>query len=249
MKLENKVAIVTGGGSGMGRATSLLFAKEGAKVVVADIVEESAKKTASDIQAAGGKATPLRVDVSQSADWQKLVRLAVDTYSKLDILINNAGIFDSFAKCLDISDELWDKVLAVNLKGYFMGCKAALPELIKTKGNIVMTASVAGLGADGGGAAYTASKFGVVGLTHQIACEYARDGVRVNCVCPGGIITGLTKDFVESEHAKNLMAERTPLGRWGEAEEVARAILFLASDDASFITGTPFRVDGGFRSK
>lgn len=248
-RFDGKVVIVTGGGSGMGRAAAKKFAAEGARVVVADVVEPSGNDTVAQIKSAGGEAVFQKVDVTKWDNVQALVKKAVDTYGKLDVYVNNAGILDGMAKCLDTSEELWDKILNVNLKGYFFGCKASLPELMKTKGNIVMTASVAGLGALAGGTAYTASKFGVFGLINQIACEYADQGVRVNGVAPGGVITGMTAGIKENPQTAQMIAATTPLGRWAEPEEVANAMLFLASDDAGYITGTVVRVDGGWRSK
>lgn len=248
-RFDGKVVIVTGAGSGMGRAAAKKFAAEGAKVVVADVVEQTGNETVQQIKSAGGEATFQKVDVTKWESVQALVKKAVDTYGKLDVYVNNAGVLDGMANCLDTSEELWDKILNVNLKGYFFGCKASLPELIKTKGNIVMTASVAGLGALGGGTAYTASKFGVVGLINQVACEFASQGVRVNGVAPGGVITGMTAAMIDDAQTSQMIKATTPLGRWAQPEEIANAMLFLASDDASYITGTVVRVDGGWRSK
>lgn len=248
-RFDGKVVIVTGASSGMGRAAAKKFAAEGAKVVVADVVEPTGNETVQQIKSAGGEATFQKVDVTKWESVQALVKKAVDTYGKLDVYVNNAGVLDGMANCLDTSEELWDKILNVNLKGYFFGCKASLPELIKTKGNIVMTASVAGLGALAGGTAYTASKFGVVGLINQVACEFASQGVRVNGVAPGGVITGMTAAMIDDAQTSQMIKATTPLGRWAQPEEIANAMLFLASDDASYITGTVVRVDGGWRSK
>lgn len=248
-RFDGKVVIVTGAGSGMGRAAAKKFAAEGAKVVVADVVEPTGNETVQQIKSAGGEATFQKVDVTKWESVQALVKKAVDTYGKLDVYVNNAGVLDGMANCLDTSEELWDKILNVNLKGYFFGCKASLPELIKTKGNIVMTASVAGLGALAGGTAYTASKFGVVGLINQVACEFASQGVRVNGVAPGGVITGMTAAMIDDAQTSQMIKATTPLGRWAQPEEISNAMLFLASDDASYITGTVVRVDGGWRSK
>lgn len=248
-RFDGKVVIVTGAGSGMGRAAAKKFAAEGAKVVVADVVEQTGNETVQQIKSAGGEATFQKVDVTKWESVQALVKKAVDTYGKLDVYVNNAGVLDGMANCLDTSEELWDKILNVNLKGYFFGCKASLPELIKTKGNIVMTASVAGLGALAGGTAYTASKFGVVGLINQVACEFASQGVRVNGVAPGGVITGMTAAMIDDAQTSQMIKATTPLGRWAQPEEISNAMLFLASDDASYITGTVVRVDGGWRSK
>lgn len=248
-RFDGKVVVVTGGGSGVGRSVAELFAQEGAKVVVGDIVELGGQETVSQIKTAGGEATFQKVDVINWEDVQALVKKAVDTYGKLDVYVNNAGMFDGMANWEKTTPDLWDRIININLRGYFFGAKSAIPELIKTKGNIVMTASVAGLGANAGGVAYTASKFGVVGLINQIAVEVAPQGVRVNGVAPGGVRTGMTTDLVKDPQSNQSIAANTPLGRWADSEEIARAILFLASDDASYITGTVVRVDGGWRSK
>jgi NAD(P)-dependent dehydrogenase (short-subunit alcohol dehydrogenase family) len=248
-KFDGKVVIVTGAGSGMGRAAAKKFAAEGARVVVADVVEPSGNETVGQIKSAGGEAIFQKVDVTNWDSVQALVKKAVDAYGKLDVYVNNAGLLDAMSTCLDTSEALWDKILNVNLKGYFFGCKASLPELFKTKGNIVMTASVAGMGALAGGTAYTASKFGVIGLINQVACEVASQGVRVNGVAPGGVITGMTAAMVDDPQTSQMIKATTPLGRWAQPEEIANAMLFLASDEASYITGTVVRVDGGWRSK
>ena len=248
-RFADKTVIVTGGGSGIGRASAALFAREGAKVVVADLAEQGAMQAVEQITALGGDALFLQVDTSLWHSVETLVADTLDAYGSLDVYVNNAGVFDGFAKCLDTTDKVWDQVINVNLKGYFHGCRAALPELINSGGNIVMTASIAGLGAGGGGTAYTASKFGTVGLIKQIACEYADQGVRVNGVAPGGLHTGMTETYADDEQINGLIAGRTPLGRWGEPEEVASAIAYLASADAGYITGTILSVDGGWRAQ
>ena len=248
-RFDGKVAVVTGGASGIGEAASRGFGAEGAKVVVADINETAGKAVADSIKAAGGEASFLPVNTTSTDSVNALIAGAVKTYGKLDVLYSNAGVFDDFLPVTDISDELFDRVIGINLKGYFLCCRASLPELEKTGGNIIMTASVAGLGAQGGGAAYTASKFGTVGLINQIAVEYAQRGVRVNGVAPGGIKTGMTDALIDDPEVSGLIEQWTPMGRWGEPQEVADAVLFLASDQATYITGTVLRVDGGVRSK
>ncbi|RLA06368.1 MAG: short-chain dehydrogenase [Gammaproteobacteria bacterium] len=248
-RFADKTVIITGGGSGIGKACAELFARDGAKVVVADLAEESAMQVVEQIQRMGGDALFLQVDTSLWHSVQQLVADTLDAYGSLDIYINNAGVFDGFAKCMDTTDKVWDQVINVNLKGYFHGCRAALPELIKSGGNIVMTASIAGLGAGGGGTAYTASKFGTVGLIKQIACEYADQGVRVNGVAPGGLHTGMTDMYADDEAVAGFISSRTPLGRWGEPEEVASAIAYLASADAGYVTGSILSVDGGWRAQ
>lgn len=250
-KLKGKVAVITGAGSGMGRAASILFAQEGAKVVAVDYVGETAEETVRMIKEKGGEAVAVKADVSHWEDVNKAVETAVQQYGKLDIMVNNAGVFDSFKFCLDTDEALWERIININLKGVFFGCKRAIQQFL-SQGNggvIVNTASVAGLGAMAGGTAYTASKHGVVGLTKQIACEYATQGIRVNAVCPGGIATGMTKDLMSDPQTDQMIKMTTPMGRWGEPEEIADAMLFLASDDSKYITGETLRVDGGWRAK
>lgn len=181
-RFQDKVVIVTGGGSGIGRATALAFAREAARVVVADINATAGRETTSTIQAADGKATFCATDVSRAESVAALVDFAVATYGRLDVYFSNAGILDGLSSCALTTDEVWARVIAVNLTGCFYGARAALPHLAKTGGNIVMTASVAALGGLAGGTAYTASKHGVAGLVNQLACEFAAQGVRVNGV-------------------------------------------------------------------
>lgn len=249
-RFDGKVVVVTGAGSGMGRAAARRFASEGAQVVVADIVEPAGKETVDLITSDGGKAVFQRVDTSSWESVEGLVAAAVSAFGKLDVWVNNAGILEQM-KAVDLPLETWDKVINVNLRGYFYGCKAALPELLKTKGNIVMTASVAGLGSRAGGTAYTVSKFGTVGLIRQVAADYAAEGVRVNGVAPGAIETGMTRPLLEDEAGKrmlDMMMLAVPMGRMGQPDEVADVMAFLASDDARYVTGAVLTVDGGWRA-
>ena len=249
MRFKDKTVIVTGGGSGIGRATAIAFAREGAKVVVADIVEESAKETVALIHAKAGLAHFIFVDVSDAKSVNALVASTLATFGHLDVYFSNAAVIDAGIHCTETTDALWAKVMGVNLSGCFYGARAALPHLAKTKGNMVITASVASLGAMAGGASYTASKYGVAGLVNQLACEAAVDGVRVNGIAPGGVLTNIFSEMKNFDEVETMVKAVTPLGRFAQPEEIAEPELFLASGAASFITGTVLRVDGGWRSK
>ena len=248
-RFENKVVVVTGGGSGIGRATAIAFAREGARVVVADINDIGGNETVALIMAANEKADFVAVDIGKAESVNAMVDFAISTHGRLDVLFSNAGVLDGLSACEQTSDALWARVIGVNLSGCFYGARAALPHLAKTGGNIVMTASVAALGARAGGTAYTASKHGVAGLVNQIACEFAPQGVRVNGVAPGGVRTNMVKEIGPGVNADDMIKAMTPMGRLAEPEEIAAPVLFLASAAASFITGTMLRVDGGWRSK
>jgi NAD(P)-dependent dehydrogenase (short-subunit alcohol dehydrogenase family) len=250
VRLENKVAVVTGAGSGMGRAIAITFAKEGAKVVLGELVEGSGKETEQMIKKAGGQAVFVKTDVSKAADIDKLISTAVQEFGKLDIMVNNAGIFDNFTPCLDASEELYDRVMNVNLKGVFLGCKRALQEMVKQRsGKIINMASVAGLNGMAGGTVYTASKHGVVGITRQVACEVASLGINVNAICPGAIVTGMTRNLLSTPEQQETILAPIPMKRVGQPEDIADAAVFLASDESSYVTGTTLVVDGGWRAK
>ena len=248
-KFASKVVIVAGGGSGIGRAAALAFAREGAAVVVADINQGDGHEATQLITDSGGRAVFRRVDVSHAGDVAGLVDFCIETYGRLDVYFSNAGVLDGLNPCENTADELWSRVIGVNLSGCFFGARAALPHLAKTGGNIVMTASIAGLGALAGGTAYTASKYGVAGLINQLACEFAPRGVRVNGVAPGGVRTKMVASMDAHIDGDAMIKAMTPMGRLAEPEEIAAPVLFLASAEASFITGTLLRVDGGWRSK
>lgn len=248
-QFKDKVVVVTGGGSGIGRAAALAFARKGAKVVVADISEADGQETVAEIALAGETSIFTRTDVANANSVNALVAAAVDAFGKLDVYFSNAGIADLGVSSAQTSDELWARVINVNLAGCFYGARAALPHLIKTRGNIVMTASIAGLSGSAGGPAYTASKHGVAGLVKQLAIESAQHGVRVNGVAPGPVRTNVDKEIKDRTAVETWVKEMTPLGRWAEPEEIAVPILFLASEEASFITGAMLNVDGGWLAK
>ncbi len=245
MRLEGKTAIVTGGAGGVGRATAHVFAREGARVLVADRDEAGARAVAA---AAGEGARSFRVDVSVEAEVEAMVAYAESELGPVNVVFNNAGIFhDDDVSVLDTSEAVWDRVINVNLKGVFFGCKYGIPAMQRAGGgSLINTASlVALMGAAVSQCAYTASKGGVLALTREIAVEFARSGIRANALCPGPLNTELIAGLFKDEAAKQRRLVHIPVGRLGESEEIANAALFLASDESSFVTGTEFVVDGG----
>jgi len=248
MRLENKVALITGAGSGIGRETALLFAKEGASVVVADVNDDAGQSVVAELKAAGGQAIYAHADVSKSADAEAMIRLAEETFGRLDVLFNNAGI--SHAKdddAVTTEEDVWDLTMNINLKGVFLGCKYGIPALRRAGGgSIINTASfVALLGAATPQLAYTASKGGVLAMTRELATIHARENIRVNALCPGPLRTELLMKYLDTEEKRQRRLVHIPMGRFGEAHEIAKAALYLASDDSSFTTGATFLVDGG----
>ncbi len=248
MRLADKVALITGGGSGIGKASCLLFAKEGAKVVVVDLKLDTAEATVDEIHKAGGDAKAFAADVSKAKDAEAMVRFAEESYGTLNVVFNNAGVFhpddDSVT---NTSEAIWDMVINVNLKGVFLGCQYAVPALLRAGGgSIINTASfVAIMGAAAPQIAYTASKGGVLAMTREIAVEFARKNIRANSLCPGPVETPLLAKLLSDPARRNRRLVHIPMGRFARAEEMANAALFLASDESSFVTGTSFLVDGG----
>lgn len=248
MRLEDKVALITGAGGGIGRETALLFAKEGAAIVAVDINADTAAETANLVQVKGGAAIAVQSDVSQAADCERMVQAAEAEFGRLNVLFNNAGIMhgaDEDAVATD--EEIWDLTMAINLKGVFFGCKYGIPALRRAGGgSIINTASfVAIVGAATPQIAYTASKGGVLAMTRELAVVHARENIRVNALCPGPLRTELLMSFLNTEEKKQRRLVHVPMGRFGEAREMAQAALWLASDESSYTTGADFVVDGG----
>lgn len=248
MRLEGKVALVTGAGSGIGRATALLFAREGAKVLVVDVNTAAGKETVDQIAAAGGQAAFAHADVSKAVDCAAMVQAAEKNFGKLNVLFNNAGISHADDDdAVKTSEEVWDLTMAINLKSVFLGCKFGIPALRRAGGgSVINTASfVAHLGAATPQLAYTASKGGVLAMSRELAAVHARENIRVNALSPGPLRTELLMKYLNTDEKKQRRLVHVPMGRFGEAQEIAQAALFLASDESSFMTGSEFLVDGG----
>jgi NAD(P)-dependent dehydrogenase (short-subunit alcohol dehydrogenase family) len=247
-EMESKVGLVTGGGSGIGRATALAFVRKGAKVVVADVAVNDGEETVRLIKESGGNAIFLKCDISKAAEVEAMVNKAVGTYGRLDYAFNNAGILGIMSAIVDYPEEIWNKVLSTNLTGVWLCMKYEIPQMLRQGGGaIVNTASVQGFVGGPGFSAYNASKHGVIGITKTVALEYAKAGIRVNAVCPGVIETPMN-ERIESEHPemRSLLLERHPVGRFGMPNEVAEAVVWLCSEAASFVTGHALVIDGGF---
>ena len=248
MRLEGKVMLITGAGSGIGRQTALLCAREGARIVAVDVDQERGEETVDLIAAGNGGAIYARADVSRAADCQGMIQATEDTYGRLDVLFNNAGISHLEDGDAESTEEgVWDLTMGVNLKGVFLGCKYGIAALRRSGGgSVVNTASfVALMGAATPQIAYTASKGGVLAMTRELAVLHARENIRVNALCPGPLRTELLMQYLDTEDKRRRRLVHIPMGRFGEAAEIARTVLFLASDDSSFVTGTAFVVDGG----
>ena len=248
MRLDGKVALITGGASGMGRVAAALFAREGARVVLTDVADEAGEDTAKGILDSGGEAAYVHADVSNEADARAMIDAAVTRFGKLDVLYNNAGVMLGEDGSVDTTDEtVWDRTLAINVKGVAFGCKYGVPAMIAgSGGSIINVASfVAWMGAATSQTAYTASKGAVLAMTREIAVEFARRGIRCNALCPGPIDTPLLAELLSDPAKRQRRFVHIPMGRLGRAEELAKAALFLASDDSSYMTGASLIVDGG----
>jgi NAD(P)-dependent dehydrogenase (short-subunit alcohol dehydrogenase family) len=247
-RFEGKVALVTGGAAGIGRTTALAFAGEGAKVVIADINVEGGEETVKMIRDTGGEAFFVKTDVRVAEEVKNMADKAVETFGRLDIAFNNAGINEDAITISRCAEDSWERMIDTNLTGVFLCMKYELPKMRKSGGgSIVNVASVMGLVGDGSHPGYSGSKHGVVGLTRTAAIVYAQAGIRINVVCPGPTLTGMISRLIEGNpEVERLLLSNIPMNRMAKPEEIARAVLFLCSDDASYITGHPLAVDGGW---
>jgi NAD(P)-dependent dehydrogenase (short-subunit alcohol dehydrogenase family) len=247
-RLDGKVSLITGGASGMGMVAAQLFAGEGSKVLLTDVADDAGRSVAEGISASGGEALYVHADVSNEDDARAMVAAAVDRFGRLDVLYNNAGVMLSDDGSVDATDaRVWDRTLAVNVKGVAFGCKYGIPAMLATGGGAIVNVAsfVAWMGAATSQTAYTASKGAVLAMTREIAVEYARRGIRCNALCPGPIDTPLLAELLSDPARRQRRFVHIPMGRLGQAEELAKAALFLASDDSSFMTGAALIVDGG----
>ena len=247
-RLAGKVALITGAGSGIGRESSILFAQHGAAIVAVDVHRDAAEHTVAAITDAGGRAVAVDADISQADECRRMVEAAEQSFGQLNVLFNNAGIMHgSDDDAVNTGEDVWTLTMDVNARGVFLGCKFGIPALRRAGGgSIINTASfVAIMGAATPQVAYTASKGAVLALTRELAVVHARENIRVNALCPGPLRTKLLMDFLDTEEKRQRRLVHIPMGRFGEAREIANAALFLASDESSFVTGTEFLVDGG----
>ncbi|MGP0584504.1 SDR family NAD(P)-dependent oxidoreductase [Paenibacillus timonensis] len=248
-RLDHKVAIITGAAGGMGKADALLFAKEGAKVVITDIQDEKIQAVAKEITDQGGVAVALTQDVTSEQDWARVTETALTRFGKIDILVNNAGI-SSATPFLETDLELWNKVMNINVTSVFLGQKYVIPHMVNGGGgSIINISSIAGLTGGSGTGPYTASKGAVRLLTKATAVDYAKHNIRANSIHPGYIETPMTKDLMADENMRNWFLSQTPIQRLGQAEDIAKGVLFLASDESSYITGIELPIDGGYSAK
>jgi NAD(P)-dependent dehydrogenase (short-subunit alcohol dehydrogenase family) len=243
-QFQDKAIIVTGGGSGIGRATALAFSREGARVTVGDIDSGGGNETVKLINQIGGDATFVKVDVSKATQVEAMVNKTIEVYGRLDCAFNNAGIQTMRATVTEITEEHWDRTIDTNLKGIWLCMKCEIPFMINNGGAVVNMSSIRGLRPTAFQAAYVASKYGIIGLTKSAALAYAKDGIRINAICPGRIVTPMTEETVRHE-TPDLIKQRVPLGRLGTPEEIAAAVVWLCSPAASYITGQAMLADGG----
>jgi len=253
MRLDQRVAVITGAGSGIGQAMALLFAREGARILAADVNGSAAEETAAKIVAEGGTCQAMVVDVTEPDQVRGMIERAHEHYGRIDILCNNAGI-GSTTDVIDCEPDEWDRVMTVNVKSVYLGCKYVLPRMIAQGGGVIVnTASVAGMVGIVKRASYSASKGAVIALTRQVAMDFVEQGIRVNCLCPGTVdspwVGRLLDMAADPVAARQALVARQPMGRLGTPEEVAAAALYLASDDAAFITGTGLVIDGGLTAR
>ena len=249
MRLEGKVALISGGARGQGAVEARLFASEGAKVVIGDILDDLGRQVEAEIAEAGGDITYVHLDVTSESDWEDAVRAAVDGYGKLDILVNNAGILIR-ASVEDTTVEDWDRIMDINAKGVFLGTRAAIPAMRDAGGgSIINISSVAGLQGSPQSAAYSSTKGAVRILTKSTAVQYAKENIRCNSVHPGIIYTDMTSDSLDTEEGQRNWMSRVPLRRLGQSEDVANGVLFLASDESSYMTGSELVIDGGITAQ
>jgi 3(or 17)beta-hydroxysteroid dehydrogenase len=250
MRLQGKIALISGGARGMGAVEARLFAKEGAKVTIGDVLEDEGRKLEAEINATGGEALFVRLDVTHEADWQKAVEATVNRFGKLDVLVNNAGI-SGRGRVEDTTVEEWDRVMDVNAKGVFLGTKVAIPAMRRGGGgSIINISSQLGLvGTDHSSPQYQASKGAVRLLTKATAIQYAQEGIRANSVHPGPIVTPMTEAARADPERYQLMLSRVPLGCYGQPEDVAYGVLYLASDEARWVTGSELVIDGGWTAQ
>lgn len=249
MQLQNRTALITGAGSGIGRAMALLFAREGARIFAADLSGDDARETARMVSEGGGDAEALAVDVSRSADVQGMIDGCLRRFGRIDILCNNAGV-GSTQTVVDTPEDLWDRVFEVNVRGIFLGCKYGIPPMTEAGGGVIVnTASVAGLVGLRNRAAYCASKGAVVSLTRAVAVDHVSQNIRCNCICPGTVdspwVGRLLEQAPDPQAERAALTARQPMGRLGQPEEIAQAALYLAADTGSFITGSALVIDGG----
>lgn len=247
-RLDGKVALITGAASGIGRAAALRFAREGARVVVADVQDDAGAATVAEIAAAGGRGLFVHADVSRSDDTEQMIAAAEAQFGRLDILFNNAGV-GKHIPFAELTEAHWDRIIAIDLRGVFLGCRYGVPALQRAGGGVILnTASQAGLQGHANNQAYCAAKAGVINFTRSLARDLARQRIRVNALCPGGTDTPILRDYIpagaDADYIARSVAPRTPFGRLARPEEVAAAALFLVSDEASFVSGVALPVDG-----